>query len=89
MMFSFGGKFYMINKLILEIKNMDMPIVKAMKVGFKISFILCLFATFILSLYNTYPTSHIIYDSSLILFRTGLFFAVSSFMSAFVINKIK
>ena len=89
MMFSFGGKFYMINKLILEIKNMDMPIVKAMKVGFKISFVLCLFATFILSLYNTYPTSHIIYDSSLILFRTGLFFAVSSFMSAFVINKIK
>ena len=60
----------MINKLILEIKNMDMPIVKAMKVGFKISFVLCLF-------------------SSLILFRTGLFFAVSSFMSAFVINKIK
>lgn len=50
-----------------------MPIVKAMKVGFKISFVLCLFATFILSLYNTYPTSHIIYDSSLILFRTGLF----------------
>ena len=89
MMFSFGGKFYMINKLILEIKNMDMPIVNAMKVGFKISFVLCLFATFILSLYNTYPTSHIIYDSSLILFRTGLFFAVSSFMSAFVINKIK
>lgn len=79
----------MINKLILEIKNMDMPIVNAMKVGFKISFVLCLFATFILSLYNTYPTSHIIYDSSLILFRTGLFFAVSSFMSAFVINKIK
>ena len=79
----------MINKLILEIKNMDMPIVKAMKVGFKISFVLCLFATFILSLYNTYPTSHIIYDSSLILFRTGLFFAVSSFISAFVINKIK
>ena len=89
MMFSFGGKFYMINKLILEIKNMDMPIVNAMKVGFKISFVLCLFATFILSLYNTYPTSHIIYDSSLILFRTGLFFAVSSFMSALVINKIK
>ena len=79
----------MINKLILEIKNMDMPIVKAMKVGFKISFVLCLFATFILSLYNTYPISHIIYDSSLILFRTGLFFAVFSFMSAFVINKIK
>ena len=25
----------MINKLILEIKNMDMPIVKAMKVGLK------------------------------------------------------
>ena len=68
----------MINKLILEIKNMDMPIVKAMKVGFKISFVLCLFATFILSLYNTYPISHIIYDSSLILFRTGLFFAVFS-----------
>ena len=79
----------MINKLILEIKNMDMPIVKAMKVGFKISFVLCLFATFILSLYNTYPISHVIYDSSLILFRTGLLLAVSSFMSALVINKIK
>ena len=79
----------MINKLILEIKNMDMSIVKVMKICFNVSFLLCLFSTFILSLYNTYPVSHIAYDSSLILFRTGLFFAVSSFMSAFVINKIK
>ena len=79
----------MINKLILEIKNMDMSIVKVMKICFNVSFLLCLFSTFILSLYNTYPISHIAYDSSLILFRTGLFFAVSSFMSAFVINKIK
>lgn len=79
----------MVNKIILEIKNMDMSIARAMKVGFKVSFLLCLFSTFILSLYNTYPISHIIYDSSLILFRTGLFFAVSSFMSALVINKIR
>lgn len=79
----------MVNKFILEIKNMDMSIVKVMKRCFSFCLILCLFSVFILSLYNTYPISHIIYDSSLILFRTGLFFAVSSFMSAFVINKIK
>lgn len=79
----------MVNKFILEIKNMDMSIVKVMKKCFSFCLILCLLSVFILSLYNTYPFSHIVYDSSLILFKTGLFFAVFSFMSAFVINRIK
>lgn len=79
----------MLNKFILEIKNMDKSIVKTMKTFFNFSFILCLFSVFILSLYNTYPFSHIAYYSGLILFRTSLFFAVSSFMCAFVINRIK
>lgn len=79
----------MLNTFILEIKNMDKSIVKTMKTFFSFSFILCLFSVFILSLYNTYPFSHIAYYSGLILFRTSLFFAVSSFMCAFVINKIK
>lgn len=79
----------MFKNFVLEIKNMDKSIVKVMKTFFSFSFVLCLFSVFILSLYNTYPFSHIVYYSGLILFRTSLFFTVSSFMCAFVINKIK
>lgn len=78
----------MLNKFILEIKNMDKSIVKIMKTVFIFSFILCLFSVFILSLYNTYPFFLIAYDCGLILFKTSLLFIVFSFISAFVVNKI-
>ena len=78
----------MFNKLILEVKDMNKSIKSAMFNGFKISFIICLFAILILNLYTTYPICCITYDVGLILFKTSILFAVCFFMSACVTNSI-
>lgn len=78
----------MFNKLLLEIKNMNNPIKNTMFIGFKISFVICLFAIFILTLYITYPLYFIAYDIGLILLKNSLLFAISFFVSAYVTNGI-
>lgn len=78
----------MFNKLILEVKDMNKSIKSAMFNGFKISFIICLFAILILNLYTTYPICFIAYDVGLILFKISLLFAVTFFVSAYVTNSI-
>ena len=79
----------MIDQLINDIKNIEEPIFKVMIKGFKFSFMVCLISFLILVVYNTYPTSHIIHKSSLILFRTGVMFAVQFFICAFATDIIK
>ncbi len=78
----------MFNKLFLEIKNMNKSIKSTMLIGFKISFVICLFAIFILTLYTTYPICFIAYYVGLILFKISLLFAVTFFISAYVTNSI-
>ena len=79
----------MIDKLINNIKEIDEPIVRVMIKGFRFSACICTLSLIILLTYYTYPISHISLDSGLILFRTGLFFAVGFFVCGFVIDKIK
>jgi len=79
----------MIAKLISNVKEIDKSIVKVMIRGFKFSAYICIFSLLILLTYSTYPISHILLDSSLIIFRTGLFFAVGFFMCGFVVDKLK
>ena len=79
----------MISKLINSIKNIDKKILKIMFLGFKFSFIICIISCAISFSYILNPVSHIIYASGIILFKTSITFAVSFFICAFAIDKIK
>lgn len=57
--------------------------------GFKFSLLIALFSAYILSLYSTYPFSHIAYLSGLNIFRSSLSCAVAIFICGFAIDKIK
>lgn len=78
----------MFNKLFDSIKNIDKKIKDVMIKGFKFSLTICAFSTLILALHSTYPYSHILFDSGLILFRTGIMFGVSFFVCAIATNTI-
>ena len=78
-----------ISKLFNDIKGIDESIRKVMFKGFKFSFLVCFLALLTLILHSTYPYSHIIYESGLILFRTGLLFAVEFFICAFATDIFK
>ena len=79
----------MIKKLTDIIKSIDKNILKIMFSGFKFSFIICIISCIISLSYILNPISHIIYDSGLILFKTSITFAVSFFICAFAMDRIK
>lgn len=79
----------MIKTLLEDIKNIDKKIIKIMLYGFKFSLLISLLAIYILSLYNTYPFSHVAYLSGLLVFKLSLTCLVSFFICGFAINKIK
>ena len=79
----------MIKELMDNIKNIDKKVLKIMFSGFKFSFILCIISCVISLSYILNPVSHIIYDCGLILFKTSITFAVSFFICAFAMDKIR
>ena len=79
----------MIKELIDNIKNIDKKILKIMISGFKFSFIICVISCTITLYYISNPISHIVYNSGIILFKTGLTFASAFFVCGFAIDKIK
>ena len=79
----------MIKKLINNIKNIDKKVLKIMIHGFKFSFSICALSGLISLYYISTPISHILYNSGIILFKTGLTFASAFFVSGFAIDKIK
>lgn len=79
----------MVKKVIDNVKNIEKDILKIMVSGFKFSFIVCVISCIISLLYILNPISHILYDSGIILFKTGLTFAASFFICAFAMDKIK
>ncbi len=79
----------MIKKFINSVKNIEKDILKIMFIGFKFSFTVCIISCIISFLYILNPISHIIYDSGIILFKTGLTFGVMFFVCAFAIDNIK
>lgn len=79
----------MIKKFIDSAKNIEKDILKIMISGFKFSFIICIISCIISVLYILNPISHILYDSGIILFKTGLTFGVVFFICAFAMDNIK
>lgn len=79
----------MIKKFINSAKNIEKDIFKIMISGFKFSLVICVISCIISALYILNPISHILYDSGLILFKTGLTFGVMFFICAFTIDNIK
>lgn len=79
----------MIKKFIDSAKNIEKDILKIMISGFKFSLIVCVISCIISALYILNPISHILYDSGIILFKTGLTFGVMFFICAFAIDNIK
>ena len=79
----------MTKKLINNIKSIDKKILKIMIFGLKFSFIICAISCVISIYYISNPISHILYNSGIILFKTGLTFASTFFICAFAIDKIK
>lgn len=79
----------MIKKFIDSTKNIEKDILKIMISGFKFSLIVCVISCIISALYILNPISHILYDSGIILFKTGLTFGVMFFICAFAMDNIK
>ena len=79
----------MIKKIINNTKNIDKNILKIMIYGLNFSFIICFISCIISLYYISNPISHILYNSGIILFKTGLTFASAFFVCAFAMDKIK
>ena len=79
----------MLKKLIDNINNIDKKIIKVMVSGLNFSFIICIIACMVSLYYISTPISHILYNSGIILFKTGLTFASAFFICAIAIDKIK
>ena len=79
----------MLKFIINDVKSINFDILKVMHKFFTFSLILFVLSIYILFLYNTYPFSYTLLDSSLLIFRISLCIVISSFLSGFVINKIR
>ena len=79
----------MLKIIINDVKSINFDILKVMHKFFTFSLILFVLSLYILFLYNTYPFSYALLDSSLLIFKISLCIVISSFLSGFVINKIR
>ena len=79
----------MIKKVMDNIKNIDKKIKKIMISGLNFSFIICIISCMISLYYISNPISHILYNSGILLFKTGLTFASAFFVCGFAIDNIK
>ena len=78
----------MIKEFINDFKNIDSKIMNVINIGFKVSLIISLFSGYILTLYSTYPISHIAYLCGLNLFRLSLTCLVAFITCGMSTNKI-
>lgn len=77
------------NKLLVELKNMDTSIISLMKNGIKFSFYINIISNIFLLMYDFYFCSPSIYYIGISLFKTSLFFIVSFIICGFAFSKIK
>ena len=78
----------MIN-LFRDIKDMDSSIMKIMKIGFRFSFVLGLFFTYILFLYILNPISHVTFEIGYLGVKCSIMFFVSFLVGAMASDKFK
>ena len=68
-------------KFLSDFKKIDVSIVNIMRLGFRFSFILCIFFTYILFLYTLHPFSHVFFDIGYLGVKCSfMFFVVKSFI---------
>ena len=77
-----------INILLDKMKNLDMKVLKLLKIGFISSLVLALISSLILVIYNTYYIPDTFYIG-ISLFRTSLTFAVMFLICAIGFDTIK
>lgn len=82
----YGG--YFMKLFLLNFKNINSSILKALVVGLKICFILLLFSTFILSLYHSVHNINLFYIG-ISLFKTSLFYIAFLIICSIGIDTIK
>ena len=76
--------------LIQKYKNYFEPkTIKLINIFFIISSVVCLIGLLILYIYSKYYISHLLYDASIIIFRTGIILGIFPTFFAFVIEKWK
>ena len=78
-----------INILSDKIKNLDLKIVKLMKIGFIISFIMCLLSSSLLFTYQFILSMPILFYIGISLFRTSLSFGVTFFICGLGFDTMK
>lgn len=69
--------------------EIDNSLLKIIKIGFKISIVICSISIICLLIYCKYYISHDLYEGSIILFKTGLLYAIQFFICGIAINKIR
>jgi len=79
----------MFDALIKDIREIDKSILAFMLKGLRFSAGISFVSLLILFVFSTYPISFTSLYSSLILFRTGIMFAVGFFICGFVVDKLK
>lgn len=79
----------MIKEFINDYKKIDLKIITIMNYGFKIALLILLLACYVITLYNTYPISHVAFSSSLNLFKLSLTCLSAFFTSGMAIDKIQ
>jgi len=75
-------------KILEELEKFDKSILKVMKSGIRFSFMFCMFATLILTLYEFIHIPNLFY-TGISLFQTSLFFLVAFIVYGFVFNRVK
>ena len=85
-----GGIFMKtLHLFIQEMKDIDQKVIRLIKKGFLVSFILCLFATFLLISYETLSHFPILYYTGISLFKTSLMFGVTFLICGIAFNTIQ
>lgn len=78
-----------INIFLDKIKNLDLQIVKLMKFGFIISFIMCLFSSSLLLTYQFIISLPILFYIGISLFKSSLNFGVTFFICGIGFDTVK
>ena len=79
----------MVHKFIDNLFELEGPIGQVVKYGFIFSLFFCLVSGILLYFYSKFNLNYIYHEISLILFKSGITFAISFFICGIATNKIK
>ena len=77
-----------IKEVVKNLQNIDTKIIKIVKIGVKISFILCLISSFVLITYNL-NSNPLTFYIGISLFESSLFYIITFIICGYAFNKIK